>query len=398
MFTSLGARQLSRSLTKSTSVRYMSGAAMIRDKFQQAYVESRTHQEVVLPKEPENKAEYGAGYYQRYQKGLKKGYTHPYHSKENPIHASSMLHQLNLLSDLVGPEQVSPHYESLSRSRRGLIFLFAYFGTITTLSRLGGWDHNDWIRGLIFHHEYLIALYVGYAELRHFTWLPGPKFTIFYDVFSKYETMQLANQWNDTAEELSTQFYQNTKRQIDYFSIHNEYKFVKKRSMVNFMTNERLNLEKHFHERTVNMLHQIQGFEQQNMKNKLKSVTQEAFDATLAKIESDEEDVIYNQCFDAALDGIRKGRMDFKMDPVLPIMTEELSSRVSVLKNLTEEQENRLLSINEDQKKAVAQTDGAARDTYLRAVPQISSQGLKNHAKFLKFVHYLTGINRKDIK
>ncbi|CAI2371146.1 unnamed protein product [Moneuplotes crassus] len=398
MFTSIGSRHLKGFLVKPTSVRYMSGASMIRDKFQQAYVESKSHQLEEAPKDPQNKEEYGAGYYQKYQKGLKKGYTHPYHSKENPIHASSMLHQLNLLSDLVGPEQVSPHYESLSRSRRGLIFLFAYFGTITTLSRLGGWDHNDWIRGLIFHHEYLIALYVGYAELRHFTWLPGPKFTIFYDVFSKYETMQLANQWNDTAEELSVQFYQSTKNQIDYFNIHNEYRFVKKRSMVNFMTNERLNLEKHFHERTVSMLNQIQGFEQQNMKNKLKSVTQEAFDATLRKVESDPDDEIYNQSFEAALDGIRKGRMDFKTDPVLPIMTEELSSRVSVLKNLSPEQESRLLSINEDQKKAVAQSDNAQRDSYLRAVPQISSQGLKNHAKFLKFVHYLTNINRREIK
>lgn len=398
MFTTLGARQLKGFLVRPTSVRYMSGAAMIRDKFQQAYLESRTHQEVEIQKEPQNKQEYGAGYYQKYHKGLKKGYTHPYHSKENPLHASSQLRAFDLISDLVGPEQVSPHYESLSRSRRGLLFLFAYFGTITTLSRLGGWDHNDWIRGLVFHHEYLIALYVGYAELRHFTWLPGPKFTIFYDVFSKYETLQLANQWNDAAEELSTQFYQSSKRQIDYFNIHNEYKFVKKRSMVNFLTNERLNLEKHFHERTVAMLHQIQGFEQQNLKNKLRSVTQSAFDATLARVEADPEGKIYDQCFTAALDGIKKGSMDFKMDPVLPIMTEELSTRVADLKNMTDEEESKLLSLNFDQRKAVVQTDGSAKDAYLRAAPTISSQGLKNHEKFLKFVDYLAGINRKDIK
>lgn len=398
MFTTLPARHLKGFLIKPSSVRYFSGAAAIRDNFHQAWLENASHQTQKATQEAENKEEYGAGYYQRLHKGLKKGYTHPYHSKEHPLSFNSTLHGWKLLSDLVGPEQVSPHYESLSRSRRGLIFLFAYFGTITSISRLGGWDHNEWIRGLIFHHEYLIALYVGYAELRHFTWLPGPKFSIFYDVFSKYEGMQLASQWNDTAEELSTQFFQHSKKQVDYMGIHNEYRFVKKRSMVNFLTNERLNLEKHFHDRTVSMLNQIKGFENQNLRNKLRSVTQDAFDATLKRVESDPEGEIYEKSFNAALAGIRKGRMDYAEDPVLPIMKEELSGRVESLKNMTPEEESRLLSLTSDQRSAVAQTDGAAKDAYISATPHVSSQGLKNHTKFLKFVDYLTGINRKDIR
>jgi hypothetical protein len=95
---------------------------------------------------------------------------------------------MKTLFEAVGPEQVSPHYESLSRSRRGLIFLFAYIGSITSISRLGGWSHNEWIRGMIWHHEFLIAFYIGYIETRHFTWLPGPKFTVFYNVYTRYET------------------------------------------------------------------------------------------------------------------------------------------------------------------------------------------------------------------
>ena len=398
MFTTLPARHLKGFLIKPVTARHFSGAAAIRDNFHQAWLESSTHNVEGVAKKAENTEEYGAGYYQRHHKGLKKGYTHPYHSKAHPLNFNSVLHGWNLLSDLVGPEQVSPHYESLSRSRRGLLFLFFYFGTITSVSRLGGWDHNEWIRGLVFHHEYLIALYVGYAELRHFTWLPGPKFTIFYDVFSKYEGMQLANQWNDTAEELSTQFFQQSKAQVDYMGIHNEYRFVKKRSMVNFLTNERLNLEKHFHDRTVSMLNQIKGFENQNLKNKLRSVTLDAFDATLKKVEADVDGEIYEQSFTAALEGMRKGRMDYATDPVLPIMREELSGRVASLKNMTPQEESTLLSLSTDQRSAVAQTDGNAKEAYISATPHVSSQGLKNHSKFLKFVDYLTGINRKDVR
>lgn len=78
--------------------------------------------------------------------------------------------------------------------------MFAYIGTITTIARMGGWNHNEWIRGLVFHHEYLIALYVGFIEIRHFSFLPGPKFTIFYDVFSNYESNQMMLSWQDQTE------------------------------------------------------------------------------------------------------------------------------------------------------------------------------------------------------
>lgn len=178
-------------------------------------------------------------------------------------------------------------------------------------------------------------------------------------------------------------------------NIHHEYKFIKKRAMVTFLTNERLNLEKHFHDRTLSMLSNISNYEQQNMKNKLTHITQEAFDATMKRIEQD-DGTIKKQAFDCALEGIRQGRMDFKNDPVMPIMKEELSKRTSQLKGLTPEQESEMLSLTEDQRKGVAQMDRAAKEAYLTAVPHVTSQGLKSQAKFQKFVKYLSGLNRKD--
>ena len=77
----------------------------------------------------------------------------------------SHFHYMKTLFEAVGPEQVSPHYETLSRSRRGILFMFFYIGTFSTISRFGGWSHNEWLRGMIWHHEFLIAFYLGYAEL-----------------------------------------------------------------------------------------------------------------------------------------------------------------------------------------------------------------------------------------
>lgn len=130
---------------------------------------------------------------------MKVGYVHPYHSDGSPIYLSNA-YFMRQLFQAVGPEQVSPHYESLSRSRRGLLFMFLYIGSINTISRFGGWEHNDWLRAMIWHHEFLIAFYVGFIETRHFSFFLGPKFSVFYNVYSKYEFQQLANQWADSVE------------------------------------------------------------------------------------------------------------------------------------------------------------------------------------------------------
>lgn len=178
-------------LIKPVSLRHFSGAASIRGKFHQAWLENSQRAQRIEHRDPIDKAKYAHGYIQKNFSRMKKGYTHPYHSQDNPMIATSTMRYYKILQDLVGPEQVSPHYESLSRSRRGLIFMFVYLSTITSISRLGGWDFNEWVRGMLFHHEYLIALFVGFSEIRHFAWIPGPKFTVFYDVFSRYEFRQL---------------------------------------------------------------------------------------------------------------------------------------------------------------------------------------------------------------
>jgi len=184
---------------------------------------------------------------------MKTGYVHPYHCEGSPIFMSSMYFMKNLFR-AVGPEQVSPHYETLSRSRRGLIFFAVYIGSINTISRFGGWENNDWLRGMIWHHEFLIAYYLGYMEIRHFTYFLGPKFSVFYNVYAGYEYAQMANQWADNVEMIQNQHLRHTKEQLEYNRIDSEYEFVKKRSLVNFLTNSKLTSEAHFHHRTISML------------------------------------------------------------------------------------------------------------------------------------------------
>jgi hypothetical protein len=53
----------------------------------------------------------------------------------------------------------------------------------------------------------------------------------------------LAATWADVTEEAQLKHLRNTKEQLEYVRINSEYESVKKRALVNFLTNEKLNLE-----------------------------------------------------------------------------------------------------------------------------------------------------------
>ena len=122
----------------------------------------------------------------------------------------------------------------------------------------------------------------------------------------------------------------HTKEQMEYVRLNKEYDFVKKRAMVNFLTNSRIGLENHFHARTVSMLSSVERFEQSNLKNLLNGIGSGALKKlkdSLANPESNKE--IKEASFQSALQGIRDGSMTFKNDPLMPILTSEINDRVS---------------------------------------------------------------------
>ena len=339
--------------------------------------------------EAEDKATYGQGYYADKLNKFNQGYVHPYHTDANPL-VFSHLGYMKVLFDVVGPEQVSPHYESLSRSRRGLFFSFAYISSIVAIARMGGWENNMWIRGLVFHHEFLIAMYVSHIEIRHFTFQMGPKFTNFYNAYVRYETQQLCQQWADVVEEAQMEHLVHTKEQMEYVRINKEFEFVKKRALVNFLSNSRLALEHHMHDRAVNMISSIQRFEAQNLKTIVNAIGDDSF----AKVKSAITDAaqqadIQEAAFQSALDGIRQGSMTYNNDPLLPILRNEINSRTSAYQGLSAEEESKLLSLNADQKRIISENDRKAKNEFLGKVPNINNPGIKVHDKYKAHAAYV---------
>lgn len=337
-------------------------------------------------RQAENTKQYGKGYYQDKLRNMKQGYTHPYHTEGNPL-VFSQLEYMKLLYDAVGPEQVSPHYESLSKSRKGLLFLFFYIGSISSISRLGGWSHNEWIRGMIFHHEYILCFYLALMETRHFTFVVGPKFTNWYNVYTNYEIAQMLSTWNDVIEEVQQNHLVGTKQQMEYVAINNEYDFIKKKALASFLTNQRLSLENHMKNRAQNMLTTIEKYEQTNLKNLLKTITTGAIEKVNSSIkEPSTRAEIDDQFFKSALTGIRAGVMEYENDPLLPILQNEIKARSEAFKGLSSTEESQMLSLKQEQKSTIVNADRAAKAEYLATQPAISDAGVKSHDKFKSYV------------
>lgn len=66
---------------------------------------------------------------------------------------------------------------------------------------------------------------------------------------------------------------------------------------------------------------------------------------------------IQQKSFEAALEGIRTGRMAYEKDPLLPILQEEMNNRIAHFKGLSKEDESKLLALTADQRRIIADQD-----------------------------------------
>lgn len=122
----------------------------------------------------------------------------------------------------------------------------------------------------------------------------------------------------------------------------------------------------------------------------LKDLIGEIGDKSFEKVEAQLADpttraAIDEQFFQSALLGLRKGVMEYENDPLLPILQNEIQARTSAYASLSADEEQKLLMLNDSQKKAIVSVDKATKDQFLAAVPKLSNAAIKSHDKFKAF-------------
>lgn len=137
-----------------------------------------------------------------------------------------------------------------------------------------------------------------------------------------------------------------------------EYEFVKKRAMINFLTNSKLYAEASFHGRAVNMLKQIQMYENNNLKNKMRDIAMGSVNKVLAMVDDPEHaGDIRRASFESALDGIRTGVMTYEGDNLLPLIQADMEENLSKFQGLSAAEEREILKLSPDQRRAIADND-----------------------------------------
>jgi hypothetical protein len=231
--------------------------------------------------------------------------------------------------------------------------------------------------GQQFTYEFytLAILMIGVNESRYIiNRLPLPRLTWFYDAFMQHEMEQTILNWFDSIEENTHQHLAKTKEQIDYYLIHKEYSFVKKRVLATFLENERQGLTKHFESRSLNMLNNIHNLENNNIKEEISQVSETALNKVLEIInDPTKNQEIIDTSFESALVGLKSGVMEYDNDKVLPLFLSELKVLSDPLSNLTPEEENKRYCLNSKQRQYVIDADTTSKQEYLRQEPKVPS-------------------------
>jgi hypothetical protein len=82
--------------------------------------------------------------------------------------------------------------------------------------------------------------------------------------------------------------------------------------------------------------------------------------------------------FDIAVEGIAQGKMTFEKDPILPYVLDTINQTVEKFNKISPEEQNKIVSLSEDQLNQIRASDARARDEFLSNQPKIDGS-LRNN-------------------
>jgi len=190
-----------------------------------------------------------------------KVYQHPYECSHNPL-TFSWGKILELGHDYLGPEQVSPHYENFMMSRK---YALTFWGGLLVLVTMMSTADLGWMaRSMVF--PWLIYFFYLYWCLEGRKSLVKPMLGGFYTRIFQNEVKNLEIYYNENIEARVRELMAVAKGQLEFKTLHDDYKGVRNNSIMQFLINEQINLQAHLNNRAFNILKQTEAFEEINQR------------------------------------------------------------------------------------------------------------------------------------
>eukprot|EP01017_Pseudomicrothorax_dubius_P004775 TRINITY_DN1104_c0_g1_i2.p1 TRINITY_DN1104_c0_g1~~TRINITY_DN1104_c0_g1_i2.p1 ORF type:complete len:443 (+),score=145.24 TRINITY_DN1104_c0_g1_i2:74-1330(+) len=306
------------------------------------------------------------------QKPTARGYSHPYQSDHHPINFSPVK-TAELFFDFVGPEQVSPHYENFMVARKFAIYI--YTGVLFFIYAIGTIDLNWMAKSaalpFLFWYQLMYILLEGRKSFFK------PLLVRFYRRLAANEIYNLESYYHENIENKVREQMHVAKAQIEYFTIHQNYLNIKTQSLNTFLTNEHLNLQRHIIDRTLNIFKQAQIYEESNQRAYLRDILERAATEIDKQLAGADKENIEKQMLESAIEGLRKGYMDYQNDPILPLVRQNIAREVSRLKALSQTEQSKLVALTESQIQSIRDSDRKAKEDFLTVEPKGLDNALK---------------------
>jgi hypothetical protein len=286
---------------------------------------------------------------------------------------------VQMLLNVIGPEQVSAHYENFGMSRRVAITFWAAALSVSCL------DANaDIINALTSAFESF-----GFYAMILYTYLEGRK-SIALPLLNRFYGHTFRNEitglYTNFQEDMFAQFRKReaiAREQLEYFDLHKEFKHIKNEAIERFLEAEQSILKEHLNDRARNLLESAKQMENNNQK----AITGQVLNnirAEVAKLRANPGTDLISKSFEAALEGIKLGRMDYKNDGVLDKVLATTKAEIKKVNDLSEEDKNKLLNLSETQLKALKDMDTTAQRDFLKKRPAGLEGALRDNETYAK--------------
>lgn len=285
------------------------------------------------------------------------------------------------LKELLGPDQVSPHYENFTFSRKmGLTALALGFSQLI----FNGQGNIQYALNSAFHpFVYFAGMWFFHLELKKSTF--APLLMQFYQQVGAHEVMSLVRNEAENYYYKWRSLESIAREQLEYLDLHKEFQYIKSEAVERLLVAERSQLRQALQQRASNILKSAEQMESSNLRQitgrVLEVIKQEA-----GKVKNEPDAEIIEDSFKMALDGIRNGKMDYSGDKVLSRIVEVAKREIEGVNNLSEKQKREMIELTDSQFLSIKNADRMAQQQFLKKGPAGLDSVLRENETYAKIM------------
>ena len=304
-------------------------------------------------------------------------YRHPYCTEDHPqtLHPR---HSARIAMEFLGPEPVSPHYQNIMEF--GKWYNFFFMGLIFAIAMRTNHNHAFGYVVYNMHYGYELWIYTFF-----YYWMKSTAMVVpnpWKGMYEDYNMDSLVESIYESEEIRAMEARKDSIAQVDYLRVHKEYIGTKAKLLEVHLENSKLALKRHTYERAIGILRATERYEKDNLSRVLREGIEQAVERLDKDLQGPALKEIRKQAFLSALIGIRKGKMTYEQDPLLPRLLGYIEEFKAKAEKMTEKQQAEALGLTKDQKDAIMSADKKVEEAFIKASPPIKHPKIVSNSQF----------------